>query len=158
VGSIKPVIFPYRGTIDTFESNGDLVGEWYWLRDSGLQHYAQWTIVDVPEGDNPLEIEITALATDRASGGGGFDASFLLYYGLPEDSGQIENLEMMEVTLENVYPPEDSLGYTCRGTITIPRAALEGGSGLFLRIVRVSASDNHVAFNRESIGNSRLRD
>ena len=46
-----------------FDSNGDLIQGWYWLRDRGLQHYAEWTFTNVPPGTDDIVIGITALAT-----------------------------------------------------------------------------------------------
>ena len=51
-----------------FRSNGDLISDWYWLRDQALQQYAEWTFEGIPAGAEDLALEITALATDRASG------------------------------------------------------------------------------------------
>jgi len=55
------------------------------------------------------------------------------------------------ITIENTSPLSDPVGYTCQKTISIPRAALNGGSELFVRIERVSPGDNHVAVNADSI-------
>ena len=48
-----------------FNTNGDLINGWYWLRDNSLQNYAQWTFENIPFGNNDLTLDITALATDR---------------------------------------------------------------------------------------------
>ena len=55
-----------------FNSNGDLIKGWYWLRDNSLQNYTQWIFENIPPGDTDLTLDITALATNRASGGRGF--------------------------------------------------------------------------------------
>jgi hypothetical protein len=47
-----------------FRSNGDLISDWYWLRDQALQQYAEWTFEGIPAGAEDLTLEITALATD----------------------------------------------------------------------------------------------
>jgi hypothetical protein len=134
-----------------FSSTGDLITGWYWIRDYSLQHYAEWTFEGIPAGTEDLTLEISALATDRVNGEGGFPAEFLLSYGVL-GSESIENLlETQIITLPNVSPPDDPIGYTCRGEVTIPRAALHGGSTLFLRAVRTLPDASHVAFNRESI-------
>ena len=111
-----------------FDSNGDLIQGWYWLRDRGLQHYAEWTFANVPPGTGDIVIEITALATDRASGGRGFPARFRLLYGFPGGGPMGGVFEVMEVTLPNVSPPDDPVGYTCKGKVVIPRSALYSGS------------------------------
>lgn len=134
-----------------FYSNGDLIQGWYWLKDRGLQQYAEWTFTNVPPGTGDIVIGITALATDRASGGRGFPARFRLLYGFPGGGPMGGVFEVMEVTLPNVSPPDDPVGYTCKGRIFIPRSALYSGSRLFLRVERISPTDNHVAFNEDSM-------
>jgi len=134
-----------------FDSNGDLIQGWYWIRDRGLEQYAEWTFTNVPPGTDDIVIEITALATDRASGGRGFSARFRLLYGFPGSGPMGGVFEVMEVTLLNVSPPDDPVGYTCKGKVSIPRSALYSGSRLFLRAERISPTDNHVAFNRDSM-------
>jgi len=130
-----------------FNTNGDLINGWYWLRDNPLQHYAQWTFENIPSGNNNLTLDITALATDRQNGGRGFPAEFLLIYEVP--GGNV--FVAQKVTLPNVSSPSDSVGYTCQGQLTIPRLVLQGASVLFVRVERVSFNTNHVAFKKGSI-------
>ena len=134
-----------------FHSNGDLIQGWYWLRDRGLEQYAEWMFTNVPSGTGDIVIEITALATDRVNGGHGFSARFRLLYGFPGAGPMGGVFEAVEVTLPNVSPPDDPVGYTCKGRVSIPRSALHGGSQLFLRVERISPTDNHVAFNKGSM-------
>ena len=56
-----------------------------------------------------------------------------------------------EITIPNVSPPNDPVGYTCHGLVNIPRDFIAGASTFFFRVERISPSDNHVAFNQESI-------
>jgi hypothetical protein len=56
-----------------------------------------------------------------------------------------------EITLPNVSPPNDPVGYTCHGVVTIPRDFIPAATTIFLRVERISPNDNHVAFNSESI-------
>jgi len=130
-----------------FNTNGDLIQGWYWLRDNPLQHYAQWTFENIPSGNNDLILDITALATDRQNGGRGFPAEFLLIYEVP--GGNV--FVAQEVTLPNISSPSDSVGYTCQGHLTIPRLVLQGASVLFVRVERISLNTNHVAFKKGSI-------
>ncbi len=134
-----------------FSSTGDLITGWYWIRDYSLQHHVEWTFEGIPAGTEDLTLEISALATDRVNGEGGFPTEFLLSYGVPGSESIGSVLEAQSITLPNVSPPDDPIGYTCRGEVIIPRAALHGGSALFLRATRTSPNANHTAFNRESI-------
>ena len=138
-------------TANKFYSNGNLIQGWYWLRDSALRQYAEWTFENVPPGTENLLLNITVLATNQADGGRGFPAKFKLIYGFP-GSGQMGGVfQTMEVTLPNTSPRSDPVGYTCQGLIMIPRSFIAGASTFFFRVERISSNDNHVAFNKQSI-------
>jgi len=140
-----------RFTASNSNSNGNMIQGWYWLRDPDCQDYMEWTFNNVPPGDTDLTLDITALATNRSSGGKGFSAKFRLIYGFP-GSGQMGGVfRTAEITLPNVSPPNDPVGYTCHGLVTIPRDFVTGASTFFFRVERISPSDNHIAFNSESI-------
>jgi hypothetical protein len=98
-----------------------LIQGWYWLRDSALKNYAEWTFENIPPGNSDLTLDITALATNRASGGSGFPARFRLIFGFPGSGSMGGVFQTAEITLPNVSPPNDPVGYTCHGLITIPR-------------------------------------
>ena len=132
---------------NNFNSNGDLIKGWYWLRDNSLQNYAQWTFENIPLGENDLTLNITALAIDRPNGRKGLSAEFLLIYEVP--GGNV--FVTQKVTLPNVSPPNDSVGYTCNGQVTIPRLVVQEASVLFVRAERISFDTNHIAFNKKSI-------
>jgi len=135
-----------------FQSNGDLIEGWYWLRDSALQNYAEWTFDNIPLGPEEITVQINALATDRPNGDGGFDAKFLLDYSLKGEGDMPETFILPQtVTLENILSPDDPLGYSCQGQITIPASTIPASSRISLRIRRDSAQDNHVAFKEDSI-------
>jgi len=138
-------------TANKFRSNGSLIQGWYWLRDSALKHYAEWTFENIPSGNTDLTLDITALATNKADGGRGFPAKFKLIYGFPGSGNMGGVFQTMEVTLPNTSPRSDPVGYTCRGLIMVPRSFISGASTFFFRIERVSPNDNHIAFNQESI-------
>ena len=55
------------------------------------------------------------------------------------------------VTLPNVSPPGDPLGYHCQGQVTVDREFISGASTIVFRVERESVQDNHVAFKKESI-------
>lgn len=134
-----------------FYSNGNLIQGWYWLRDSALNHYAEWSFNNIPAGRSDLVLDITALATNTMDGGRGFDAHFLLIYGFPGTERMGGVFQTKEITLANVSPAHDPLGYTCNGFITIPRDFIAGATTFFFRIERLNPHDNHIAVNQNSI-------
>jgi len=134
-----------------FQSNGDLIEGWNWLRDSALKHYAEWTFEEITPGSEDLVLDITALATDRPNGGSGFEAKFKLIYGFPGSGSMGGVFKTKVVTLPNVSPPGDPLGYHCQGQVTVDREFISGASTIVFRVERESVQDNHVAFKKESI-------
>jgi hypothetical protein len=134
-----------------FQSNGDLIDGWYWLRDSALQNYAEWKFENISPGTEDLVLDITALATDRPNGGSGFEAKFKLIYGFPGSGNMGGVFKTKVVTLPNVSPPNDPLGYTCQGQVTVDREFISGASTIVFRVERELAQDNHVAFKKDSI-------
>lgn len=140
-----------RLAVTEFESSGDEIAGWYWLRDEGLQQTAEWTFVEVPTGSDSLILEFSVLATDRAGGGRGFPAQFRLIYGYPGAGIRTGVFKTQIVTVPNVSSPDDPLGYTCRGTATVSRSAFPAATTLVFRVERISPTDSHVAFNKESL-------
>lgn len=136
----------------SFQSNGDLIQGWYWLRDPNLEQRAWWNFEGTPKVADGLILEITCLATSRASGPRGVSATFRLGYGFP-GAGMMGGVFMaQEVTLPNVSPPDDPVGYTCRGTVVIPPDTPGLATGkLTVFAERISADGPHVAFNKDSI-------
>lgn len=137
----------------SFNSSGNRIQGWYWLRDRSLSDRASWTFKGLPEGSGTIEAEIFALATDRASGGPGVDARFRLVAGYPGSGNMGGVFCSQEVTLENVSSPGDPDGYRCRGTIKINRTrqCATGGSEITMYVERISPNHPHVAFNKDSI-------
>jgi hypothetical protein len=138
-------------TANKFYSNGNLIQGWYWLRDSALKQYAEWTFENIPSGNTDLTLDITALATKQADGGRGFPAKFLLIYGFPGSGPMGGVFQTVEITLSNISLPSDPVGYTCRGLVIVSRSFISGASTFFFRVERISPNDNHIAFNQESI-------
>ena len=134
-----------------FMSNGDHIAGWYWLRDSSLQHYAEWTFENIPPGNEDLTLDITALATDRPGGGSGFDARFTLIYGFPGSGNMGGLFKKKTVFISNISAPKDPLGYHCQGQISVDRGFIPAASSILIRVERESSNDNHVAFNQESM-------
>lgn len=140
---IKPV---------SFQSNGDLIQGWYWLRDPSLEQKAWWTFEGIPVQKDGVVLEITCLATDRPGGQRGGSATFRLGYGFP-GAGMMGGVFMVqEVNLPNVSPADDPVGYTCRGTVLIPpdTPGLAAGK-LTVFAERISPASPHVAFNQDSV-------
>lgn len=136
----------------SFRSNGDLISGWHWLRDPGLAHQAWWTFEGIPAGTEDVVLNITCLATSRASGPRGVSAQFRLGYGTPGSGMMGGAFYVQEVELPNAPPPEDPVGYTCRGTVVIPRDTPGLVSGtLTVFAERISPSGPHVAFSLGSI-------
>ena len=140
----------------SFSATGDLISGWYWLRDQAHRHAATWGFVALPEtGDLTFVVEV--LATDAVDGARGQQARFFFAWG-PATSVTADDWSgRLPVTLPNVSPLEDPVGYTCRGTVTIPRSTIGEVTDLTVRIGRddvrgeLPPSDVHIAVNASSV-------
>lgn len=155
--SLSPT--PSASPATSFSSTGELVSGWSWLRDAAHEAAGTWIFATIPAtGDLVLDIEV--LATDAVDGSRGQDARFFVTWApaVPPDASTWSG--RLPVTLPNVSPDDDPVGYTCRGTVTIPRSTLGGATTLAVRVSRddvrgeLDPSDVHVAVNAASV---RLR-
>ena len=114
-------------------SGGDPIAGWYWLRDSAYRDEGVWECTGLPV-DAPLPITLTALVTNRASGGSGYSAPVRVTVtdpaGGPEWAAQ--------VYLQNPEPiqnPQNShgAGYPTTGYFVLPASYLGPGGTLQLR-------------------------
>ncbi|KKP69388.1 hypothetical protein A2X44_04525 [candidate division CPR3 bacterium GWF2_35_18] len=136
---------------NNFRTNGDYINNWYWLRDRSVEDYASWVLENVSKDKSGITLEMEVLATNTYSGGAGYDATFRLFYGIPANQENIGTLQTMDVTLDNVSTATDPVGYTCKGTVTIPTSVLGEYDDLYLKVERIASVNNHVAFNAQSI-------
>lgn len=69
-----------------------------------------------------------------------------------------QNPNFLIVDLPNTAPATDPVGYTCTGTVIIPRRGFGSYDLLHIKVIRETAEDNHVAFMQNSIENLNVRD
>jgi hypothetical protein len=142
----------------SFVSDGDLIAGWYWLRDAAHEQTSLWAFQTIPSAPADIVLHLQVLATDRINGPRGIDAHFYVAWATP-DAGGLPGpwLGRLPVTLPNVSPATDPVGYTCEGTLTIPRATLGDATRLVVQITRADPRgelpplDTHVAVNRTSV-------
>jgi hypothetical protein len=153
VAAFNPDI--YQG--GEFSSDGDFVNGWWWLRDDSHQTTATWNYQDIPAGAADLNINFAVLATDRQNGDRGYDASFYVSFGPIPDTRPLTDVPSELVTLPNVSPDDDPVGYTCEGVFTIPRESLPPGTDrIWMKMSRVDSRgenpiDLHIAFQQASV-------
>lgn len=140
-----------------FWSNGSWVSGWYWVRDEAYKNGANW-FVDIPAGTGDVRLNLTVLATEKASGGRGASAVFYLTWGQAGGTqAQGTAYGRKRVELPNTSPASDPVGYTCTGSVTLTRDEIRNSTRLWLAATRqdpmgeLPASTVHVAFNRQSI-------
>ena len=152
--ALSAPVMAQAGNRPVFRSNGDFISGWYWLRDRGLGHSAEYTFPNPPRTGDIL-IDIDALATDGVNGGAGVDAAFNLLVGFPGAGNMGGVYHRIRVTLPNVSPAGEKPGYRTSGQVRLDRAVLDrvmpASGTLFIRIVRARASDPHVAFRGDSV-------
>lgn len=152
--SATPAPSPSASTLTatSFAASGDLVSGWYWLRDDAHVNDVTWTFTPLPAtGDLVFALEV--LATDAVDGARGQGAR--LHFAWGATAGDWTG--RLPVTLPNVSTLDDPVGYTCRGTVTVPRATVGDATALTVRIGRndvrgeLEPVDMHVAVNAASV-------
>ncbi len=85
---------------DSFNSSGDLIDGWYWLKDVEYGQYGKWTFSDLPTStsDGFTSIRFDTLVTNKASGGSGYSTGVKVYY----DQHNPDNFA--KVLLTNLHP------------------------------------------------------
>lgn len=151
--SPAPSPSPSTTPATSFAATGDVVAGWYWLRDAAYDNAATWQFVSLPPtGD--LIFALQVLATDAIDGARGVDASFFFAW---RPASATDWAGRLPVILPNVSPADDPVGYTCAGTVTIPRSTVGDATALTVRISRddvrdeLAPSDVHVAVNAASV-------
>ncbi len=157
---------PTRIRLDgEFVTNGDLISDWYWVRDDGYTQYARWRFPEVPNIAAGITLQFHVLATDGPDGGPGIDARFYLSYGwvttLEATGTSPADVwgETVLVTVDNVSPPSDPYGYTAQDTLdlVLPDVPAEA-TGLWFEARRDDPdrvgepTAEHVAFAASSLG------
>lgn len=137
----------------SFTASGDLVAGWYWLRDAAHENDATWGFASLPPaGDLIFSVEV--LATDAVDGARGQQAVFYFSWR-PTTTADWSG--RLPVTLPNVSTPDDPVGYTCRGTVTVPRSTVGDATTLTVRIGRddvrdeLTPSEVHIGVNATSV-------
>jgi len=151
--SPSPSASPSTTAAASFSAVGDLISGWYWLRDAAHENAATWEFTVLPQtGD--LGFVVDVLATDAVDGARDQQARCFFAW---RASGAADWAGRLPVTLPNVSPAEDPVGYTCRGTVTVPRLAIGDASTLTVQISRkdvrgeLPPTDVHVAVNASSV-------
>jgi len=142
----------------SFASDGDLISGWYWLRDSAHEQTSLWAFQTLPSTPGDIVLYLQVLATDRVDGPRGVEARFYVAWATPSADGLPGPwLGRLPVTLPNVSPATDPVGYTCEGTLVVPRATLGDATRLVVQITRsdprgeLPSLDTHVAVSQASV-------
>jgi hypothetical protein len=133
---------------DTFTSNGDLIGDWYWLRDAGYSNSGIWTFSGLPATTrgNSIVIFIDPLVTNGAGGGPGSETSVVVKYSTA--SGEESKTAKLTNPQSKIKDPRDSQGYGYKtyGSVSVP---LPRDGDLKVQLLRTSGKPEHVAVNKE---------
>jgi hypothetical protein len=134
-----------------FISNGDLISDWYWLRDSDYTAYGEWDCQGLAT-DQDMTINLQTLVTNQGGGGSGYSSPVKVTYTNPTS----DQSQTVQVYLQNPLPspsPADShgAGYPTTGYLVIPRAYLGAEGALRIRLERFSPNPYHVAVNANTV-------
>jgi hypothetical protein len=153
--SATPSPSPSALTASTFTSTGELAAGWYWLRGATTDGNGTWQFTNV-RSDGDFRFEIEVLATD-ADGARGEPARFFFAWAAGVPASTADWAGRLPVDVPNVSPSDDPLGYTCRGTVSVPRSTVGGTTVLTVMISRndvrgeLEPTDVPVAVNATSV-------
>ena len=134
-----------------FNSNGDLISGWYWLRDAAYAAYGEWHCNGLA-ADRDVAVSLQTLVTDTASGGAGYSSPVKLTYTNPTRDAS----ESVQIYLQNPLPEQTAtngrgVGYQTTGYLIIPRSYVGDGGALYIRIERFKPNTPHVAVNAQTV-------
>jgi hypothetical protein len=135
-------------TVTTYNSDGDHIGAWDWLRDVPRANSSTWTFA----GINRL-LDVTAhfmmLVTNTANGGAGYGTTVqLTYTGNEGPTAANLALPPSGSPPDNQYPP-DPEGYTTRATQAVNQNYVTTGGALTIELNRINGE--HVGTAQQSI-------
>lgn len=137
---------------DDFTSNGDLIGNWYWLRDSGYKHYGQWNFSGLPNStsDGFVYIYLKCLVTNTINGGSGYSTDIKLFD--PSNPSKFATVHLYNLHPEFQEPSYTyGWGYESRGWLKICDCRIPPSGNLTLRLERFPPNTEHVAVNKNSV-------
>jgi hypothetical protein len=134
--SPTPTVATDRLAASEFESDGEPVGDLYWLRDDAGADSAAWRFSEIPGGDGDLLVELR-LDVTNADGTPADGATFYVSFGtsvfrLLDESGYTGHIP---VTLAATAIGADEPA-VCRGQLRIPRSQVGSATELAVRITR----------------------
>ncbi|MCK4393323.1 PPC domain-containing protein, partial [Candidatus Bipolaricaulota bacterium] len=146
-GEYTLTVAPPSYQASKFDSTGDLIDTWNWLRDDALQQSAEWTFEGIAPAAPILTVEITLLASSIITGP--TEVHFLLIVGPPGAA----TFWSQEVSLPVVGPAAGAAEFRCQGIVQIPRSLQYGTdqSNLIFRVQRVSPDAPRIAFQEDSV-------
>jgi hypothetical protein len=138
---------------DSFnQSQGILIVDWYWLRDTARQAYSQWTF----QGLNPTApatLVFDLLATNKANGGSGYSTPIEITLINPANNTQ---KTLRHVSAQNLLFTQNSnnssgIGYQTYGSIVLDNNFIDAQGNLIVRVARLADAANHLAVNQNSV-------
>ena len=138
----------------TFNSNGDAIAGWNWVRNTGQQ--ASWTFDLEGLADaraRSAYLNVSGLVTNGTNGGSGYSASSVKFQATCETGSQLLLVKM--VNPFRPTDPQDSagLGYAAYGASSSPLnlPKFEGCTTLTVTAAFPYTAGRHIAFKQESL-------
>ncbi len=145
----------YTMKASSYQSNGDSIQGWHWLRNSG--NTAQWTfnVADLQNATrSSVYVNFTGLVTKGVNGGSGYSGGLNVQFV----GGSTTNFS---VYLTNPFRPKETtymptghtqgIGYMAYGAVKVPTSAYTGATTLQVIVSRSSTSvrgNLHIAVKR----------
>jgi hypothetical protein len=134
-----------------FQSDGNPISGWYWLRDQTYSSYGEWHCTGLPQGADTA-ITLLALVTNQGSGGSGYSTPAKLTITNPST----EEAEGVQIYLQNPLPEQNPAnsggqGYLSSAYLVLPANYIGSDGSLQIRIERLSPNPYHIAVNSDSL-------
>ena len=137
---------------DTFTTNGDLIGVWYWIRDAGYAQYGRWNFSGLPTStsDGFVYIRFDVLVTNKASGGSGYSTNVKIYNPSTPAKFVIVRLYNLHPEFQEPGYTVDGWGYQAMGWIKVPVTAIPPTGKISIELKRFLPNTEHVAVNQNA--------
>jgi hypothetical protein len=137
---------------DTFSTDGDFIGGWYWLRDAAFQQYGKWEFSGIPSAGvvgNCVYIRFDPLVTNTVSGGSGYSTLVSVIF-TKKGGGTITKCVLIVSTHPEFQEPrytQDGWGYAAFGWIKVPVKQVPVDGKMTVTLVRKKCHPYHTAVN-----------
>jgi hypothetical protein len=136
-----------------YESDGNPISGWHWLRDDGYQTSAEWNFNGLDPDAEGTILELSLLVTNGVDGGSGYSMPVKITLINP-DSGEkasFENVIAQNLLFDQNPSNSQGYGYQTYGSLAIINRFIDKSGRMTVRIRRPESHPYHLAANQGSL-------